>query len=129
MPFKDAQKRREYARAHQQRWNAANPEKRKMYGARWRAENKPALRAKAQQTQQERKRVLDWLKQLPCTDCGHTFPPVCMDFDHVRDTKVLNVGNMVLWSWEKIIVELKKCELVCATCHRLRTHRRLKGGS
>jgi len=63
------------------------------------------------------------LKNQPCTDCGQTFPRVCMDFDHVRGEKLGNVGTMVShgWSRQKIMDEIAKCELVCANCHRIRT--------
>lgn len=67
------------------------------------------------------------LKRGPCTDCGQTFDPICMDFDHLPGTdKILNVGRMVTrkFAWAKIEAEIAKCELVCANCHRLRTKKR-----
>lgn len=68
---------------------------------------------------------IDSLKKKPCMDCGNTFPPVCMDFDHVRGEKVKHISSM--WSWErgKVLEELAKCDLVCACCHRIRTNDRL----
>lgn len=63
----------------------------------------------------------------PCTDCKVVFPPECMDFDHLPgSTKVNNVGTMVVhgWSREKVMLEIAKCELVCANCHRIRTRKR-----
>ena len=45
-----------------------------------------------------------------------------MDFDHVRGEKVANVSS--IWSrksWEAVLEEVAKCEVVCANCHRLRT--------
>lgn len=65
------------------------------------------------------------LKANPCTDCGGTFPPYVMDFDHVRDHKVGSIGRLVVNGQEGLLrAELQKCELVCANCHRSRTHRR-----
>ncbi len=61
------------------------------------------------------------LKKAPCTDCGQTLPPVAMDFDHVRGKKISGIAQMWSWSREKVLVELAKCELVCANCHRERT--------
>lgn len=62
---------------------------------------------------------LDSLKFNPCTDCGKTLHPVAMDFDHVRGGKILSISNT--HRRDIILVELTKCELVCANCHRERT--------
>jgi hypothetical protein len=62
----------------------------------------------------------------PCADCGGTFPPECMDFDH-RDgeAKVADVSKLALnGTWRKVLIEVEKCDLVCANCHRIRTARR-----
>lgn len=65
------------------------------------------------------------LKSDPCTDCGQTFLPIVMDFDHLRDKEFL-IGRAVSegFSVEKIQVEIDKCELVCSNCHRIRTWKR-----
>lgn len=74
-------------------------------------------------------RVWD-LKRAPCSDCGQSFHPQCMDFDH-RDaeTKTRNVSALVsTGSWPRVSREIAKCDLVCSNCHRLRTmHRRAPG--
>ena len=67
---------------------------------------------------------IDALKAKPCTDCGLIFPPVAMDFDHVRGEKVSTIAQMRSIAWEQVLVELVKCELVCACCHRTRTQTR-----
>ncbi len=64
---------------------------------------------------------VDLIKSEPCSDCGGRFPPVAMDFDHVRGTKFRMVSTMVNYSWERVLSEIEKCELVCANCHRIRT--------
>jgi len=47
------------------------------------------------------------------------------EFDHLRD-KAFNISaKLVYRSWEAILTEIKKCEVVCANCHRRRTGRRL----
>jgi hypothetical protein len=61
---------------------------------------------------------------VPCCDCGQTFPQCCMDFDH-RDprTKLARVPALIANSgWARILAEVDKCDIVCANCHRLRTH-------
>jgi len=67
---------------------------------------------------------LDQLKNSPCADCGQKFPPVAMDFDHVRGSKVRAVSLMKEQAWDKVLEEIAKCDLVCAVCHRKRTHQR-----
>jgi hypothetical protein len=50
-----------------------------------------------------------------------------MDFDHMGGHhKKNNVSRMMLTdcSLKTIKEEIKKCELVCANCHRIRTFRR-----
>ena len=73
------------------------------------------------------KKAVNLLKNKPCTDCGGSFPSVAMDFDHTKDNKVKNVAYYVASnSLGKALEELKKCELVCSNCHRVRTlNRRL----
>jgi hypothetical protein len=76
-----------------------------------------------------RKRVwLNALKDKPCWDCKHKFPPECMDWDHVRGEKLFCVGyaDVQAISRVRVLAEIKKCELVCANCHRIRTTRRAR---
>ena len=69
--------------------------------------------------------ILKSLKSAPCLDCDKTFDPIQMDFDHVRGTKIDNISNLVHHSSRKqLLEEIAKCELVCASCHRIRTHGR-----
>lgn len=65
-------------------------------------------------------------KSVPCTDCGKPYPYYVMDLDHVRGKKLHDLSRM---SSEKqsiaaIKKELKKCDPVCANCHRIRTFKR-----
>jgi len=70
---------------------------------------------------------LDSIKNTPCLDCKHSFPAECMDFDHVRGSKVGNVSKLASWNnLEKVKQEIAKCEVVCANCHRIRTANRRK---
>lgn len=64
------------------------------------------------------------LKSQPCVDCGNTFPPECVDFDHVRGIKRYPVGKMLHHKYERIVEEIAKCDVVCSNCHRVRTHER-----
>lgn len=61
-------------------------------------------------------------------DCGGSFHPEAMDYDH-RDpkTKRGSVKDMVKHSPSALMAEIAKCDLVCANCHRVRTARRRQG--
>src|SRR5690349_12006022 len=62
------------------------------------------------------------LKNKPCMDCGKFYPPYVMDFDHVRGEKKFDLSRL---SGKAVTLkEITKCELVCANCHRIRTHLR-----
>lgn len=80
------------------------------------------------QARHVRRQFIDWLKAIPCFDCGRCFPPECMDFDHVRGEKKFQIAHITR-GWAKIEEELQKCDLVCANCHRTRTRNRKKGRS
>jgi hypothetical protein len=68
---------------------------------------------------------INTLKKSPCVDCGETWPPEAMDFDHVRGEKTASIANLGECSWERVQEEIAKCDLVCANCHRVRTQGRL----
>ena len=52
-----------------------------------------------------------------------TFPVFVMHWDHLPGMdKVSEISSMLgHFSREAILAELKKCELVCANCHVMRT--------
>lgn len=78
---------------------------------------------------EERRVWLEKLKDRPCMDCGVKYPPYVMDFDHKDgEVKIVSVSWLALRNtsnFEKIKLEIKKCDLVCANCHRVRTSKRL----
>ena len=79
--------------------------------------------------------TLAWLRELrdvPCHDCGGRFPAPAMDFDH-RDPSQkkfqLTTGRALLKNRAELLNEIAKCDIVCANCHRARTHRAFLDGS
>ena len=75
--------------------------------------------------QQYKKRLIEIKQSSGCTDCGET-NHIVLDFDHLKDKKY-NISRMIHdgFSWAAIKKEISKCEVVCANCHRIRTHDRL----
>ena len=53
------------------------------------------------------------------------FPAWAMDFDHVSGDKRFEVSRAKRLGRRSILAEASKCEIVCANCHRDRTHKRL----
>lgn len=70
-----------------------------------------------------KKFVDEYKSSRPCADCGKNWPPVAMDLDHVRGEKIRDVAGFVSGAYklDLIKIELEKCDVVCACCHRLRT--------
>ena len=66
------------------------------------------------------------LKEGPCADCGGTFHPAAMHWDHrPGTTKLFDVSvGVPRYSLEAIFAEIAKCDLVCANCHAVRTYER-----
>lgn len=60
-----------------------------------------------------------------CKDCGFAGPAFMYDFDHrVPAEKMFNVSNQGMsYSYDRQYAESLKCDLVCANCHRMRTHK------
>jgi hypothetical protein len=90
--------------------------------------NRAALISRAADFSQRNRQVLrayvEGVKSQPCKDCGVSYPPYLMDFDH-RGDKIRNVSDMAHRSvgLETLKAEIAKCDVVCANCHRIRTHK------
>lgn len=72
-----------------------------------------------------RKFVTSYLENHSCVDCGED-DVIVLEFDHVNHNKLYNISSMVYMqsSIEKISIEIEKCEVRCANCHRRVTHER-----
>ena len=68
---------------------------------------------------------------VPCADCGETFPIYVMHWDHLPEFEKVNQVSVMVASRtrEAVLEELKKCELVCANCHVMRTVNRARRAS
>ncbi len=65
-------------------------------------------------------KLLDFLNGKSCTDCGINDKRV-LEFDHLGNKTAGISTKMGNWSWERILTEIAKCEIVCCNCHRIRT--------
>ena len=108
MPLKDLLKREEYQRDYHRIWYKKNSARRK------------------ELVVTNKKRLLNLIQNYKvcngCADCGYNSHAEALDFDHLRDKK-FNIASAPRkgYSWERILIEINKCEVVCANCHRVRT--------
>jgi hypothetical protein len=71
--------------------------------------------------------LLAKIKDRPCLDCGGRFQVAVMDFDHrPGETKTMTLSYIfgLPPNYRRLVQELKKCDVVCANCHRIRTAQR-----
>lgn len=84
----------------------------------WRKKNGEAQQARFKQRRQD---LIAHLGGV-CQRCWQAFPYYCYDFHH-RDASTksfnLTVGAMGR-KWEELLLEVEKCDLLCANCHRIR---------
>lgn len=106
MPYKDPEKQKEAQRRHY--------------------ESNRGKYAESSKAAREKRRVqMNELKSGPCTDCGVRYPYYVMHFDHIGTDKVMDISKLISRaSWQTVLDEIAKCELVCANCHAERTHSR-----
>lgn len=102
----------------------------KAYHASWYAENvdrqKEFARLNSQKYMENNQtRIREYLETHPCVDCGET-DWVVLEFDHVYGSKHKNISYMIynFSKWENIQMEIEKCEVRCANCHRRVTQQR-----
>lgn len=98
--------------------------KRREYAKRWRLANLDHYRASARQNNMKRYHekmaiIRKHKRKQGCKRCPEN-DPVCLDFHH-RDpaTKSFAVSKgYAHYSIERLFLEIAKCDLLCANCHR-----------
>lgn len=70
------------------------------------------------------KELREWLNKLKvfygCSVCGYNQIAEGLDFDHLRDKK-FNIGGEIKTNKERVLKEIKKCQILCGTCHHIKT--------
>ncbi len=71
-----------------------------------------------------RAELFTYLSTKSCIDCGEN-NPIVLEFDHTdSDLKFKSISKMLSghYSWKSVQEEIKKCQILCANCHRLKTY-------
>ncbi len=111
MAYKDSEVQKAYIRQHHEKNRDKKRETNKL------------------NVQRNKEFVKEYLESHPCVDCGEA-DPIVLEFDHVRGEKLFNICDGVRYrrSIENLQIEINKCEVRCANCHRRVTHQRRVNG-
>ncbi len=106
----------------------ATPEENRAYQRAHYHANKELWRRKRMRYEAKMRALILADKDRPCGDCGLNWPAIVMEHDHRPGTvKKFNLGDgAARRRGEKAIrEEMAKCDVLCPTCHRIRTFIRL----
>ena len=126
---------REYARLYRETHREERKEylknfpkdKLKEYQKRWKDNRTPAtkerlklnLRIYARKLTKKRKRLLVDYKGGKCERCGYNKNLAALEFHHIDPkTKEFNMGRNLSRDMDKLKLEVDKCMLLCANCHK-----------
>jgi hypothetical protein len=103
----DEIERRAYFAAAARKWRLKHPEF-----------FKDINRKNVRRIRQKRKSKLDELRKIGCSRCGVT-QGIRLCFHHIEGNKnkEFNLSSAQTFSQERIDEELKKCEILCNSCH------------
>ena len=102
-------RRKDYMKAHYAK-----------YGDEYR---KRALKRKLYLREVLRKKMLEYLDNKCCEECGFN-NSIALEFDHIETkTKSFSIARALTdcRNWDDILLEIEKCRILCANCHKLRT--------
>lgn len=101
----------------------SNERSRKYYNEKGEEHKKNVVKRNHKYRNVIRQFILDKLKVSKCIDCGNNDIRV-LEFDHLPEfKKEYNISDMLRSSLsiDSIELEMNKCEIVCANCHRIRS--------
>lgn len=122
MPYKDYEQKKQREKERYAR-KMADPERAKKYREqtkKWKEENRDRLNATIRARKAKNKAYLIEMLGGKCVGCGTTEN---LQFDHIdRKKKSFTIGKILESSLEnKLIPEAKKCQLLCKSCHQIKT--------
>jgi 5-methylcytosine-specific restriction endonuclease McrA len=66
--------------------------------------------------------IQNYKTEKGCQECGYNKLPAALEFDHIdRSKKNFKLSQGHLYSWDRLIMELENCIVLCAICHRQKT--------
>lgn len=94
----------------------------------WYQCNKEEAKRKASAISREKHKVvkqflIQQLEGKSCNTCGET-DLLVLEFDHLKD-KSFDIGQAHWKSEEELLEEISKCQILCANCHRRKTHEQM----
>lgn len=114
---------KDYMREYMRKWRKKNPEKVKAANDKAYAKNGPAYyRDRYREKYNALKKKAVAYKGGKCSRCGGIFHQAAMDFHHTEPVnKTKSICRLIsdMRPWKAIKIELDKCILVCANCHRI----------
>lgn len=81
---------------------------------------------KMRRVQRHQDAIKNYKVMKQCHDCPGAFTAEQLEFDHCRGEKLFELSRAGGRSLVAIATEIAKCDVVCANCHRIRTHSRRK---
>lgn len=114
------QKNKERIKKQIKQYYLDHKEERLEYQRKHRLENRSNLTTRDRNKKQARlKKAIELLGGC-CFKCKQTFDSCVYDFHHKNpEEKEFTIGENMLVSEERFYLEVSKCVLLCANCHRL----------
>jgi len=104
------------------KWKDDQKAYQKAYHAKWYKKNKKKVDEQKKKLRAERVEWFEGLKaDLSCEKCGFAHP-AALDFHHRDPSKkefVLSDPHRRDWSKDRVLKEMKKCDVLCSNCHRI----------
>jgi hypothetical protein len=113
-------KNKEYRDQYRKERYLKNKDKQIVYSTQWAKDNKDKVNLRQRTARLNNKiKAIEYLGGV-CKNCKNKYPPRVFDFHHVDgSTKDISMNKAIRLSWNKVKVEMDKCILLCANCHRL----------
>jgi len=86
-------------------------------------ENREHIYSKQKERQRNNKRKAIEHLGGKCSKCNNVYPEYVYDFHHKDPSeKEKSIARMLSRKWDRLKVEIDKCVLLCANCHRIVHH-------